>query len=307
LRERDEKMRAMRIPYELNEERKELVREAFNKLDVNADGKVTLDDLRNGGYDARQHPKFKAVPPLNWTEEQCLQEVMARYKQMEYEPKKGMTLKLQSLSLEDLEDYYRRIGEDLDDDYFAAMMISAWKLKRPLPSGQGAGHDVDRMMLVEANMLRDTYKGRDALEQQQLDDVAVSDTDRRLFAGWDRAVKSQRFDAMAKAAADIEAFAAQTEPVGDYPFPLPCNAIRFLRLGGAELLAGLAEAQDGALKRAAAGAVWATLQHPLARRALPRESGGWRRLVRDGLPALCGCSDAVARNRAERAKALLLA
>eukprot|EP00286_Rhodomonas_abbreviata_P021984 CAMPEP_0181308928 /NCGR_PEP_ID=MMETSP1101-20121128/11741_1 /TAXON_ID=46948 /ORGANISM="Rhodomonas abbreviata, Strain Caron Lab Isolate" /LENGTH=395 /DNA_ID=CAMNT_0023415377 /DNA_START=116 /DNA_END=1300 /DNA_ORIENTATION=+ len=254
LQERDDKMRAMRALYDFNEDRRELVRMVFNKLDRNADGRVTLDDLRACGYKATEHPKFKANPPHNWTEEQCLCDLLAKYKQLRYQP--GMTLRLQSLSLEELEDYYRKIGETLDDDYFAAMIISAWRLNLALPSGQGWGHEMDRMALIEANMMGDEYQGRDALEQKQVEEVAVSEGDRNKYANWERAVRGSRFEGMQRAATEIEAYVQEQEDFGNYPFPLPCNAVRFIRMGGAELLATLMEAQDGLLKRAAAAVTW---------------------------------------------------
>jgi hypothetical protein len=65
-KERDEKMRQMRVGYEVNEDRRALIREAFAKLDADADGVVTLQDIKRN-YDASKHPMART---RRWTEEQ---------------------------------------------------------------------------------------------------------------------------------------------------------------------------------------------------------------------------------------------
>mmetsp|Transcript_11193 Transcript_11193/g.38109 ORF Transcript_11193/g.38109 Transcript_11193/m.38109 type:complete len:267 (+) Transcript_11193:87-887(+) len=98
LKERDEKMKAMRLKYDMNESRRELVREAFHKLDHDGDGLVTIDDLRNKGYNAKSHPRYSAEGVNHWSEDQIYLSVLARFKGGVYEP--GTTVKYQDLRLE---------------------------------------------------------------------------------------------------------------------------------------------------------------------------------------------------------------
>jgi Ca2+-binding EF-hand superfamily protein len=52
----------------MSQHRKDLIFQAFNKLDKTGDRVITVDDLR-GVYNVKKHPKY-----LNgeWTEDQCL-------------------------------------------------------------------------------------------------------------------------------------------------------------------------------------------------------------------------------------------
>mmetsp|Transcript_14284 Transcript_14284/g.22174 ORF Transcript_14284/g.22174 Transcript_14284/m.22174 type:complete len:449 (+) Transcript_14284:54-1400(+) len=305
LRERDEKMKAMRMKYDMHEERAELVREAFNKLDFDGDGKVTINDLKRGGYNHKGHPMFKTDSPLKWTEDQVYHDLIARLKGQHYEP--GKTERYQVLTYEDFEEYYSIIGEELDDDYFAAMMISAWGLKRHLPSGQGWNDVVlDQLMRFEANLMGDTFVGIDAMQRSKLDGIVVSDVEQKLYSRWQEMVASRRFDPMHKAAEEIADWVQKEELVGDWPHPLPTNAVMFFRLGGAGMLADLAMAEDGLMKRTVASTIFWCLKPEIARIELEKDQNGKSRLMRDGLPAICLCTDGVARNKAERAKALLL-
>ena len=55
--------------------RKQLIKEAFRKLDKSGDGVITVDDLR-GVYNGKKHPKY-----LNgqWTEDQVLLEWLSTF------------------------------------------------------------------------------------------------------------------------------------------------------------------------------------------------------------------------------------
>ncbi|KAH0625724.1 hypothetical protein JD844_033930 [Phrynosoma platyrhinos] len=93
----NEFLEALRPP--MSKARKEIIGEAFQKLDQTGDGLVTVEDLR-GVYNSRSHPKFKSG---EWTEDQ--------------------------ITAEEFLNYYSGVSASIDsDDYFVDMMKAAWKL-----------------------------------------------------------------------------------------------------------------------------------------------------------------------------------
>uniref|UniRef100_A0A7S4H960 EF-hand domain-containing protein n=1 Tax=Guillardia theta TaxID=55529 RepID=A0A7S4H960_GUITH len=203
LKERDEKMKAMRLKYDMNESRRELVREAFHKLDHDGDGLVTIDDLRNKGYNAKSHPRYSAEGVNHWSEDQIYLSVLARFKGGVYEP--GTTVKYQDLRLEEFEEYYRIVGEDLDDEYFEAMMIQAWRIQRKNPGFQGYDNRIlSQLALVEANMLQDKYFGQDELNRSKLEAVQIDSEQQAKLDSWKSMIQSGDFNKMNKAAEEIE-------------------------------------------------------------------------------------------------------
>lgn len=111
----DEFMRFLRG--DLNEFRKSLINQAYDKLDVNKDGMVKLDDISKI-YDATQHPD---VLDGKKTAEEILLEFMDKWDTQE---KDGI------VTIEEFYDYYRDVSASIDtDEYFEAMMKSAWKLE----------------------------------------------------------------------------------------------------------------------------------------------------------------------------------
>merc|ERR1712216_987165 len=106
---------------------------------------------------------------------------MGRFKLGEYE--KGTTQKFSSINLEEFEEYYRVVGEDLDDDYFGAMIAQAWRLQRRNPGGQGWDQQVlSHLALIEANMAGDRYLGQEALNRDKLAAIAISSSDQEKLA-----------------------------------------------------------------------------------------------------------------------------
>ena len=59
----------------MNNCRKSLIRQAFQKLDKTGDGIVTVEDLR-GVYNVKKHKKFISG---EWTEDQCLAEFLTSF------------------------------------------------------------------------------------------------------------------------------------------------------------------------------------------------------------------------------------
>uniref|UniRef100_A0A6T8KVQ1 Uncharacterized protein n=1 Tax=Hemiselmis andersenii TaxID=464988 RepID=A0A6T8KVQ1_HEMAN len=89
--------------------------------------------------------------------------------------------------------------------------------------------------------------------------------------------------------------------------PIAANAVRFVRLGGTDVLTSLAEAQDLLIKKAAATAMFVCFSEDLARLELASGDARWlQSLTRQALPAIAGCEDAVARNKAERVRTMLV-
>lgn len=310
LRDRDQKMRAMRVKYDLNEERCELIRAAFYKLDRDGDGLVTLQDIRDNGYNAKTHPRYLAQPPNHWTEDQVFMNVIARFKLGEYE--KGTTQKFSSINLDEFEEYYRVVGEDLDDEYFGAMIAQAWRLQRRNPGGRaggGQGWDqqvLSHLALIEANMMGDGYLGQEALNRDKLAAIEISSTDKGKLDKWRKMVDSGEYSQMQKAAEELEKYVEKHEVLEQFPHAVAANAVRLWRSGGAAIMTQLACAQDALIKRTCANALFLALRDELPRLELANDANGRGRLLREGIPSIAQCTDVVARNKAERVKTVLM-
>ena len=101
---------------DLNDFRKNLINQAYDKLDYNKDGQVKLDDIEKI-YDASQHPD---VLDGKKTEQEIIIEFMDKWDTQE---KDGI------ITIEEFYDYFKDVSASIDtDEYFEAMMKSAWKL-----------------------------------------------------------------------------------------------------------------------------------------------------------------------------------
>lgn len=112
----DEFLERLRPP--MNKSRTDLIIKAYNKLDKNGDGKVTVQDLK-GVYNVSKHPKF-----LNgeWSEDQILRKFLDTFDTKGQED--GV------ITREEFINYYASVSASIDNDaYFDLMMRSNWKLK----------------------------------------------------------------------------------------------------------------------------------------------------------------------------------
>jgi len=104
------------IKGEMNPARVQWVRAAYDKLDVTKDGRVTLEDIAQI-YDANEHPDVKEGKK---TPDQIFAEFMSQWDTQEAD---GI------VTFEEFCEYYEGVSCSIDgDDYFEAMMKSAWKL-----------------------------------------------------------------------------------------------------------------------------------------------------------------------------------
>ena len=110
----DEFIRTLRG--DLSERRVACIKLAYNKLDVNGDGQVTLDDVAKL-YDVSLHPD---VMEKRKTPEQAYKEFMSLW---DTQVADGI------VTFDEFCDYMRDVSCSIDtDDYFEAMMKSAWKI-----------------------------------------------------------------------------------------------------------------------------------------------------------------------------------
>ncbi|XP_063712921.1 calcyphosin-like protein isoform X2 [Symsagittifera roscoffensis] len=101
----------------LNPKREKFVQRAFEKLDKDKSGNITVEDL-HGVYDVTQHPK---VVSGEWTEDEALGAFLANFD----DPQN----KDDTVTKEEFFSYYAGISASIDNDaYFALMMENAWKL-----------------------------------------------------------------------------------------------------------------------------------------------------------------------------------
>eukprot|EP00501_MAST-03F_sp_TOSAG23-6_P001445 GSMAST32.ASY1.ANO1.1502.1 assembled CDS len=99
----------------MNERRMSFVTKAYNLLDNNCDGTVTLEDIKNI-YDCSQHPD---VLSGRKTEEEALQHFAHQWDKDD----SGV------ITPDEFAEYYRDISASIDDDdYFELMMRNAWHI-----------------------------------------------------------------------------------------------------------------------------------------------------------------------------------
>lgn len=101
---------------DLNETRLALIRKAYDKLDVNGDGTVTLDDVAKL-YDVSQHPDVISgkLSPM-----EAYRQFMSLW---DTQVADGI------VTFDEFCDYFRDVSASIDsDEYFRVMMINAWKI-----------------------------------------------------------------------------------------------------------------------------------------------------------------------------------
>ena len=117
----DEFLRVLRGP--MNPFRKSLVGKAFAKLDRDGNGYVNIDDLR-GVYTADKHPD---VIGGRKTEQQILQEFLETFETAHNMRNNDAPDHI--VTKEEFEEYYNTVSASIDEDqYFSAMITSAWNL-----------------------------------------------------------------------------------------------------------------------------------------------------------------------------------
>lgn len=97
--------------------RKELIEQAYQKLDKTEDGVITVKDLVSE-YDVRHHPQF-----INgdMTKKEVYQGFLSTFDAPESSDSQ--------VTFEEFFDYYSGVSASIDDDaYFGAMMCRAWNL-----------------------------------------------------------------------------------------------------------------------------------------------------------------------------------
>jgi len=110
-----------RIRGDMNNFRKHICTQAFNKLDKNGNGVVEIDDIR-GVYNATNHPDVKAGKK---TEDDILCEFLDTFEAHHASFKEDTRDHI--ITLDEFCEYYNHVSASIDDDrYFDLMMKNAW-------------------------------------------------------------------------------------------------------------------------------------------------------------------------------------
>jgi Ca2+-binding EF-hand superfamily protein len=117
---------------DLNERRKKVVKMAFDILDKDGSGFVTVDEIEDV-YDVSANPDVQCGKK---TIEEALKEFIGQWEGCD---KDGI------VSLEEFEDYYKEISASIDgDDYFELMMRNAWRIA----GGEGAAANTANLRVL---------------------------------------------------------------------------------------------------------------------------------------------------------------
>lgn len=107
----DELLRAIRG--DMNERRTRMVHMAYNVLDKDGSGQVTIDDIRLA-YDVSYHPDFKSG-------RKSADDILSDFMQVWETHKRDHIV-----TIEEFEDYYKDLSAGIDsDDYFELMIRNA--------------------------------------------------------------------------------------------------------------------------------------------------------------------------------------
>ncbi|CAG5131809.1 unnamed protein product [Candidula unifasciata] len=110
----DEFLVRLRPP--MNQNRKNLIYQAFHKLDKTGDGVITIDDLK-GVYCADKHPKYLSG---EWTKDQVFRLFLDSFDSQDKDGK---------ITKEEFENYYAGVSASIDNDaYFDLIMRTAYRL-----------------------------------------------------------------------------------------------------------------------------------------------------------------------------------
>jgi hypothetical protein len=113
---------------EMNTFRKALVRRAFQKIDKDKSGTLTIEDIQ-GVYNAKHHPDVKTGKK---TEDEILYEFLDTFEM--HHSLKNPDQKDRIISQDEFTEYYNNISVSIDDDrYFEVMMTNAWNLNNTAP------------------------------------------------------------------------------------------------------------------------------------------------------------------------------
>lgn len=106
---------------ELNERRKTMVIMAYNKLDSDGSGVLTIDDLKDV-YDVSSHPDYISGKQ---TKNALLTEFLSNF----IVKKKNSPLHIEEVTEQDFLRYYANLSASIDsDDYFELMIRNAWHI-----------------------------------------------------------------------------------------------------------------------------------------------------------------------------------
>eukprot|EP00604_Paraphysomonas_vestita_P002308 CAMPEP_0174818508 /NCGR_PEP_ID=MMETSP1107-20130205/1201_1 /TAXON_ID=36770 /ORGANISM="Paraphysomonas vestita, Strain GFlagA" /LENGTH=327 /DNA_ID=CAMNT_0016030435 /DNA_START=313 /DNA_END=1296 /DNA_ORIENTATION=+ len=101
---------------DLNERRRKLVKMAFDILDTDGSGFVSIDEL-SAVYDVSWNPAVRAG---KMTQAEAMKEFMTQWDRLDGD---GM------VSFEEFVDYYKGVSSSIDgDDYFELMIRNAWRI-----------------------------------------------------------------------------------------------------------------------------------------------------------------------------------
>ena len=107
----------------MNNFRRKLVLQAFNKLDKDKSGAVDINDIKDV-YNAKRHPDVIAGKK---TEEDILLEFLETFEA--HHNIVDSTAPDHVVTLEEFEEYYNNVSSSIDNDqYFELMINNAWKI-----------------------------------------------------------------------------------------------------------------------------------------------------------------------------------
>lgn len=129
----------------LNDRRKLFVSRAFNMLDTDKSGAITIDEMMNS-YDVSKLPE---VIKGEKTKEEAMAEFMSQWIHSSGS-RKGV------ITYNEFEDYYKEVSASIDgDDYFELMMRNAWRIT----GGEGVcANTANRRVLVTDKSGRQTIQ-----------------------------------------------------------------------------------------------------------------------------------------------------